>query len=165
MLPIWRALLPLAVFAATGAVLDRVLALDLGALGGGIRRWPRWIMCGIVACFAAALHPAVLAALVALAVAGRIAKARAPRAAPLAAWAPPRGVPWWGVAAAALTLVVVCRPATPAYWDSFVWLAKARIESGGWGALRAAALDQSTNVVPSGYPLLWPLAASWLSMG
>jgi hypothetical protein len=165
MLPIWRALLPLAVFAVTGAVLDRVLALDLGALGGGVRRWPRWIMCGIVACFAAALHPAVLAALVALAVVGRIAKQRAPRAAPLAAGAPRRGVPWWAIAAAALTLVVICRPATPAYWDSFVWLAKARIESGGWGALRAAALDQSTDVVPSGYPLLWPLAASWLSMG
>jgi hypothetical protein len=165
MLPIWRALLPLAVFAATGAVLDRVLALDLGTLGGGVRRWPRWIMCGIVACFAAALHPAVLAALVALAVVGRIAKQRAPRAAPCAAGAPRRGIPWWGIAAAALTLVVICRPATPAYWDSFVWLAKARIESAGWGALRAAALDQSTDVVPSGYPLLWPLAASWLSMG
>ena len=122
-------------------------------------------MCGIVACFAAALHPAVLAALVALAVVGRIAKQRAPRAAPRAAGAPRRGTPGGASPRRALTLVVICRPATPAYWDSFVWLAKARIESGGWGALRAAALDQSTDVVPSGYPLLWPLAASWLSMG
>ncbi len=72
---------------------------------------------------------------------------------------------WLGLAATAVTLVIVCRPATLVYWDSFVWLAKARIESEGWGALRAAALDRSADVVPSGYPLLWPLAASWLSLG
>ncbi len=170
MLPIWRAFIPLLFFAATGAVLDRVLGLDLGPRGAGVGRWPRWAMCGIVASFAAALHPAVLGALVLLAVAARVAKGRARHdRAPLARTTSRRpfshGPPWWGVAAAALTLVVVCRQATPAYWDSFVWLAKARIESGGWGALRAASLDQSTDVVPSGYPLLWPLAASWLSMG
>ena len=166
MLPIWRAFIPLVLFTAAGAVLDRVLVLDLGGPGAGSGRWARWAMCGIVACFAAALHPAVLAALVALAVVGRIAKERSPRDAkpPKVVGASRGGPPWWGIAAAALTLVVICRPATPAYWDSFVWLAKARIESGGWGALRAAALDQSTDVVPSGYPLLWPLAASWLSM-
>jgi hypothetical protein len=168
MLPIWRAFLPLLFFAATGAALDRVLGLDLGPRGVG--RWPRWAMCGIVASFAAALHPAVLGALILLAVAARIAKGRAAHdRAPLGATASlgalRHGAPWWGIAATALTLVVVCRPATPAYWDSFVWLAKARIESGGWGALRAASLDQSTDVMPSGYPLLWPLAASWLSMG
>ncbi len=165
MLPIWRTFIPLVFFVGAGAVLDRVLGLDLGAVGTRNGRWVRWAMCGIVACFAAALHPAVLAALLALAVAGRLAKGRRPAAGP--AGSPPGhgGPPWWGIAAGALTLVVVCRPATPSYWDSFVWLAKARIESGGWGALRAAALDQSTDVVPSGYPLLWPLAASWLSMG
>jgi hypothetical protein len=163
MLPIWRALIPLVFFAGTGAALDRVLALDLGALGGGIGRWARWAMCGIVACFAAALHPVVLGALIALALLGRFVRSRW-GAAPASPSAPFRAPPWWGIAAAVLTLVVVCRPATPAYWDSFVWLAKARIESGGWSALRAATLDQSTGIVPSGYPLLWPLAASWLSM-
>ena len=76
MLPIWRAFVPLVLFVAAGAVLDRVLALDLGAVGTRGGRWARWAMCGIVACFAAALHPAVLAALTALAVAGRIAKKR-----------------------------------------------------------------------------------------
>jgi hypothetical protein len=169
MLPLWRTFIPLAVFAASGAVLDRVLALDLGA---GLGKWARWVMCGLLACFAAALHPAVLAALVALAVVGRVIKGREARPArALAAGMPHartlalRARRWWGIAAAVLALVVICRPATLTYWDSFVWLAKARIESGGWGALRNAALDQSADVVPSGYPLLWPLAASWLSMG
>ncbi len=168
MLPIWRAFLPLVVFAAAGALLDRVLALDLASLGTGVGRWARWAMCGIVACFAAALHPAVLGALVALAIVGRLARhppALASRGAPTSDWLTLRSTPWWGIAAVVLTLVVVCRPANLTYWDSFVWLAKARIESEGWGALRTAALDQSTDVVPSGYPLLWPLAASWLSMG
>ncbi len=166
MLPVWRAFIPLVIFAGAGAVLDRVLGLDLSSLGSGLGRWTRWAMCGIVACFAAALHPAVLAALVALALVGRLASARRGVAAPRAAWDwfALRSAPWWGIAAVVLTLVVVCRPANLAYWDSFVWLAKARIESEGWGALRTAALDQSTDVVPSGYPLLWPLAASWLSM-
>ena len=164
-LPIWRPLLPLAVFAATGAALDRALALGLG---GGVGKWARWAACGIVACFAAALHPLVLALLAALAAIARVV--RGARIAGAAGAPPPtrprEGPPWWGIAAAVLTLVVVCRPATLTYWDSFVWLAKARIESdGGWGALRAAALDRSADVMPSGYPMLWPLAASWLSMG
>ena len=149
-------------FAASGAALDRVLGLRLGA-GAGYARWPRWAACGLVACFAAALHPLVLAALVALAVAGGMAGGGWPAARRPAAAHP--GGPWLGLAAAALTLVIVCRPATLVYWDSFVWLAKARIESEGWGALRIAALDRSADVIPSGYPLLWPLAASWLSMG
>ncbi|HEX4445393.1 MAG TPA: hypothetical protein VH044_01600 [Polyangiaceae bacterium] len=162
MLPIWRALLPLAVFAAIGAALDRVLALDLGRGGG---RWARWAACGVVATFAAALHPLVLAALVALALVGRVVNGPvvAPARQPVASGA--RAPKWWAIAAVLLGLVVVCRPATLAYWDSFVWLAKARIESDGWGALRNAALDRSADVVPSGYPLFWPLAASWLSMG
>jgi hypothetical protein len=163
MLPIWRALLPLAVFAAIGAVLDRALSLDLG---GGWGKWVRWATCGIVACFAAALHPLVLGALVALAVAGRVAKSRRPLLPQTAPSTTRSGPAWWGVTAFALGLVVICRPATLVYWDSFVWLAKAKIESaGGWGALRAATLDQSADVVPAGYPLFWPLAASWLSMG
>jgi hypothetical protein len=162
MLPIWRAFVPLLFFVATGAVLDRVLALDLGALGPGTGRWARWAMCGIVACFAAALHPLVLGAMIALALIGRFMRNRW-GAAPPSRRPTPRP-PWWGITAALLTLVVVCRPATLSYWDGFIWLAKARIESGGWGALRAATLDQSTGIVPSGYPLLWPLAASWLSL-
>ncbi len=164
-LPIWRTVLPLAVFAASGAALDRVLGLELGTRAGA-GKWPRWVACGLVACFAAALHPLVLAALVALAVlAGR---GRSTKGSPLLHAASARATeprpPWLALAAAAVTLVVICRPATLVYWDSFVWLAKARIESEGWGALRAAALDRSADVVPSGYPLLWPLAASWLSM-
>ncbi len=168
-LPIWRAFLPLAVFAATGAALDRVLALGLA---GGVGKWARWAACGIVAAFAAALHPLVLGSLVTLAVIARVTRGATGRRyqSPPASTPSPsgsrQGPPWWGIAAATLTLVVVCRPATLAYWDSFVWMAKSRIESdGGWGALRAATLDRSADVMPSGYPMLWSLAASWLSMG
>jgi hypothetical protein len=161
MLPIWRALLPLAIFAAIGAALDRMLALDLGRGGG---RWARWVACGVVATFAVALHPLVLAALVVLALVGRVVNGPVV-APPPSPPSPNRAPKWWAIAAVLLGLVVVCRPATLAYWDSFVWLAKARIESDGWGALKAAALDRSADVVPSGYPLFWPLASSWLSMG
>jgi hypothetical protein len=165
MLPIWRAFLPLLAFTTAGAILDRVLSLGLGE-GGGPGRLVRWAACGLVACFAAALHPAVLAAFIVLALIGRLARdGAAPRSSSEVA-GPVRGHgAWWIVAAAALTLVVVCRPPALDYWDSFVWLAKSRIESTGWGALKAASLDPTADVVPSGYPLLWPLAASWLSMG
>jgi hypothetical protein len=168
MLPIWRALLPLAIFIASGAVLDRVLGLDLGAsrTGGDAGKWARWAMCGLVACFAAALHPAVLAALIALALVGRFVRRgqQAPVRRVVRADERRAGVAF-GVAAAVLALVVICRPAALVYWDSFVWLAKGRIESVGWGALRAASLDRSADVIPSGYPMFWPLASSWLSMG
>jgi|CZKU01.1.fsa_nt_gi hypothetical protein len=169
MLPIWLAILPLALFIASGAVLDRVLALDLGtaeSTGGDAGKWVRWAMCGLVACFAAALHPAVLAALIALALVGRLAKRGRVAPASVVERAEDRRVGVaFGVAAAVLALVVICRPAALVYWDSFVWLAKGRIESAGWGALRAASLDRSADVIPSGYPMFWPLASSWLSMG
>ncbi len=92
-LPIWLTLLPLAVFAASGAALDRFLGLELGR---GAGKWPRWAACGLVACFAAALHPLVLAALVALAVGGRVAQGRPPwqRGRPLARCK--RGRRGWG---------------------------------------------------------------------
>jgi hypothetical protein len=166
MLPIWLAVVPLGIFMAIGAMLDRLLALDLSGNAGDAGKWARWAMCGLVACFAAALHPAVLAALVVLAAAGRFVKSRRP--APLRAAARDedrRAGLAFGVAAAVLALVVICRPAALVYWDSFVWLAKGRIESAGWGALRAASLDRAADVIPSGYPMFWPLASSWLSMG
>src|ERR1700744_4617693 len=116
MLPIWRTVPSLAVFALLGVALDRLLSLDLGR---GLGRWARWATCGIVATFALALHPFVLCAGAGPAAGGPVTP-RPPR--------PWRGTPWWGIAAALLGFIVVCRPATLAYWDSFVWLAKARIE-------------------------------------
>ncbi|HEX3772726.1 MAG TPA: hypothetical protein VHV30_17725 [Polyangiaceae bacterium] len=171
MLPIWRALLPLALFIAAGALLDRVLGLDLGATdrtATDAGKWARWALCGLIACFALALHPAVFGALVALALVRRFTAGPVDHASLVRGVERPgdrRVSLAFGVAAAAIVLVVICRPPALAYWDSFVWLGKARIESTGWGALKAASLDRSADVIPAGYPMFWPLASSWLSMG
>jgi hypothetical protein len=171
MLPIWRALLPLALFIAAGAVLDRVLGLDLGASDRTATdpgKWARWALCGLVACFALALHPLVLAALVALALVRRFTAGPAERTSRVRFLEGPgdrRVGLAFGIAAAALAVIVICRPPALAYWDSFVWLGKGRIESSGWGALKAASLDRTADVIPAGYPMFWPLASSWLSMG
>jgi hypothetical protein len=61
-----------------------------------------------------------------------------------------------------LALVSSFRPELPLYWDELVWLAKARVAAGGWDALRARALDPAGDVIPAGYPLLYPSAAAWL---
>ena len=157
MLPIWRAILPAMALAGVGAAIDRLLRLGLG---GGPGRWARWVACGLAACFAAALHPAVLVILLG---AGLAWRAWGSTAAPTGATWSPR--PWRGLMLVAILAfaAVALRPAVPMYWDSFVWLGKARIESGGFGTLRTGALDPSADVIPAGYPLLWPLAASWLS--
>lgn len=64
-----------------------------------------------------------------------------------------------------LGLLVLARPWVPTEWDEFVWLAKARFESLGFGAGVAAALDPAQRVIPAGYPPLWPAAVGWLSLG
>jgi hypothetical protein len=159
MVPIWLAVAPALFFAAVGAAVDRLCGLGLA---GGWGQWPRWIACGAVLVFATYLHPFVfqlLAGLVFLARAGA-----GPSAAGSASRASSTVAPYVAVMALALAAVAVLRPAMPMYWDAFVWLGKARIESGGLGDLRAAALDPNADVIPHGYPLLWPLAASWFSM-
>ena len=75
---------------------------------------------------------------------------------------PPR-LPW--AALGLLALLVLARPMMPTQWDEFVWLAKARLESLGFGASVAAALDPQAHVIPPGYPPLWPAAVGWLSLG
>ncbi|MDX2015912.1 MAG: hypothetical protein SFW67_37305 [Myxococcaceae bacterium] len=72
-------------------------------------------------------------------------------------------LPW--LALAALAVVALARPWVPVYWDEFVWLGKARLESLGFGAGVSAALDPSWHLVPPGYPPLWPLAVGWVSLG
>lgn len=88
----------------------------------------------------------------------------------LAAWAAcapqapaPRGFPW-GLFGA-LSVVVLARPWVPLYWDEYVWLGKARLETLGFGAGARAAQDVSQALVPAGYPPLWPSAVGWLSLG
>ena len=130
-------------------------------MGQGAGRWPRWVACGLSAALAACVHPAAALLLLALALAARgdrpRAQAKGARTAPVR-WR------WGWVALAVLVAAVVVRPPVPLYWDAFVWLGKAKIESGGFGALRAGALDPTMDVIPRGYPIFWPLVASWFSM-
>ena len=71
------------------------------------------------------------------------------------------GAPW----ALALAVLILARPWVPTSWDEFVWLAKARLESLGFGTGARLALDASAHLVPSGYPPLWPAAVGWVSLG
>ncbi|PZR13587.1 MAG: hypothetical protein DI536_12625 [Archangium gephyra] len=63
-----------------------------------------------------------------------------------------------------LSALVLARPWVPTQWDEFVWIAKARLEAVGFGEGVRAALDASLNVLPTGYPPLWPSAIGWLSL-
>jgi len=74
-----------------------------------------------------------------------------------------RGMPWTVLAVVAL--LVLARPWVPTQWDEFIWLAKARLESQGFGAGVTAALDPALHVLPPGYPPLWPEAVSWVALG
>lgn len=63
-----------------------------------------------------------------------------------------------------LSALVLARPWVPTQWDEFVWIAKARLESLGFGGGVDAALDPSLHLIPAGYPPLWPSAIGWLSL-
>lgn len=65
---------------------------------------------------------------------------------------------------ALLAALVLARPWTPTQWDEFVWIAKARLESIGFGFGVRAALEPSMGVIPAGYPPLWPASIGWLSL-
>lgn len=72
-------------------------------------------------------------------------------------------MPW--APAALFALLVLARPWVPTQWDEFVWLAKARFETQGFGAGVRAALEAGQHVIPAGYPPLWPATVGWLSLG
>lgn len=63
----------------------------------------------------------------------------------------------------ALAAVVLLRPWTPTMWDEFIWLGKARF--GGFATLLPASLDAAQQLIPAGYPPLWPLSVHWISLG
>lgn len=69
----------------------------------------------------------------------------------------------WGVVAV-LAVVVLARPWVPTAWDEFVWLGKARLET-SLGGLVSATLSPDVQVIPPGYPPLWPAMVGWLSWG
>jgi hypothetical protein len=162
-LPLWRAALPLALFAGLGALLDRTLRLAVHTGSDRVVQIARFTLLGVAAVFAFGIHPAVLVALLLLLLASARLRSLGPGEQGPATASPAR---WIRLVFPIVALLAMIRPATPLYWDEFIWLAKARLESEqGWGALHRAALDASADVIPSGYPLLWSLAASWLSAG
>lgn len=63
----------------------------------------------------------------------------------------------------AITLLVAWRTWVPLYWDEFVWLAKARIESDRPFGLVGEVLHANTSAIPVGYPPLEPLSVAALS--
>lgn len=149
----------LGAFVMLGWAVDRVLGA--GFARAGMVRWPLRFMTGLAVTFLLALHP--LAAVVVLAPAAIVRLRRGRDVGSPRTLDPPRTERVVLAAFAVLAGVAAFRAATPLYWDEFVWLAKSRIEQGGWGTLRAAALDPGAAVFPPGYPLLWSLAPAWLT--
>ncbi len=74
---------------------------------------------------------------------------------------PSRMYRWWGMLAA----LILARPWVPTLWDEFVWLGKARLESLNFGTGIKAALEPTAQLIPAGYPPLWPELVGWLSLG
>ncbi len=149
----------LAAIIALGWAVDR--ALRAGFASAGFARWPLRFLTGLAVMFLFALHP--VAAIVALTPAAALRWRDRGRPVSSDALQGPRDEAVALGALAVLATIAAIRAATPLYWDEFVWLAKSRIEQGGWGALRGAALDHGAGVFPPGYPLLWSLAPAWLT--
>jgi hypothetical protein len=117
---------------------------------------PTSIVVGLVLAYAAALQSYGLPILLALAFALRAEREVLP------AGRMPLGAV---IALGALAAGVLARPMTPTFWDEFVWLGKARLESVGFGAGVREALDPATHLMPPGYPMFWPGAVGWLAGG
>ena len=116
-------------------------------------------LAGLVALYLAYLHPALLVVCaLALSLACRSSSPSDPVP---AARFPSRTTV---VVVAVVFALALSRPWAPIYWDEFVWLAKSRTESLSWGALRAATLRSRSDVIPLGYPPLWPAAVAWISL-
>ena len=135
--------------AMAGATADEAL----GLVPRGASRAPLLVLLTLAAAYLAFTAPIALAILLVAAV-----LVRAPRERPHALRP---GLGFW-IAAGALGLVCLSRPAHPMLWDELVWLTKARLAAPWPGRLVRAALDPNGGVIPSGYPLLYSLASSWL---
>src|SRR5688572_674780 len=126
-----------------GFAVDRALG---GALGGDPTRWPLRCLVGIALAYLVLIGGTLVVLPLALALwwaRGRVDADEGSRSIGIAAL----------VIAVALASL---RPAYPLYWDEFVWLGKARLAARGWSALRDLSLTPGADVIPSGYPLLYP---------
>lgn len=148
------------VIALVGLLLAHVLGATLRHLTtrcgwGPALRSPSSAWFAITLAFVISLGPPGLVLLLALAITTTQTARGAPRPLPRWAWA----------ALALLTVLVLARPWVPTQWDEFVWLGKARLEGLGFGATARASLDPAQRLIPPGYPVLWPEAVGWLSLG
>jgi hypothetical protein len=150
---VWISLVGLALVQGGGAVLRR-LAEPSVSLAMALRS-PSSVWVGLAVLYAVSLGPVGALLLGALAAIGWWVRVQA---------APAQGGSW-GWFSAGLGVLVLARPWVPTHWDEFVWLAKARLESLGFGSGVRLALDPSAHLIPRGYPPLWPSAVGWLSLG
>ena len=152
MIPLWRALPPLAAAGAIGLAVDRALG---GAFGTGAARWPLRCLFTVALGYLLLIGGWLVLPAVTLGVwlgrGGTRAIADDRRALVAAA-----------VAIAAGVVVAAARPPDPLYWDSFVWLGKARLAARHVGALLGLSLTPGSPVIPAGYPILHAAATAWL---
>lgn len=158
MIPIWRPITAGTLAALVALPVDR--AVPLGPMGS-LSRWPLLILTTLVGCYVVCAVPALaLVAAICLVVVAR-AERGGMRLVPGS-----RAVPFptvLAVGAAFVAAILAARPATPCFWDAFVWLAKARYAAAGLEQLIAGGLHtKAPPFIPSGYPLFEPLLVAVL---
>lgn len=153
MIAIHLALPALLVFAALGAGLERALGARLGADPSA---WPLRTVVGLAIACAALLHPIVAVGLLVIHVVAARARGEENASSGLAIDRVAL------LALAVFALAILLRTPVPLYWDEHVWLAKVRL---GPLALREAALDPASHVIPRGYPIVASLAESLFALG
>lgn len=159
MIPLWRP--------ALGSVMGILLVLPLDhrfrLLPRQTARGPLLVLAALVGCYLLFAVPPLAAIAVALLAGLAWQRNHAPRA---PASLPPEALsPEFGLALFSFLLaMLVDRASTPAFWDAFVWLAKARYAAGGLGRLVAGGLGTTLPpFIPSGYPLFEPLSVAMLA--
>lgn len=155
-----RPLLGLSLVVLLGTIVDRVFRL---LPARSIARWPMRGVVGLSVLYLASALPTYGLALGLLA-----AWFRSRRAAPALPVTRPRPLDRRDttlgfVTVAIVVALVVLRPPVPIYWDEFVWMAKARIESNHPFGLVDEVLRANTSAIPLGYPPLEPLSVAALS--
>jgi hypothetical protein len=139
--PIWLALPAWIGAAALGALVERIAS---GRVAPSALAIVTWITQGLALVVALAVHPLLgLAALGAMLAWARRWPLSGPPARSLLALA------WLAV----VISVIAIQPPIPIAWDELVWLARARVGSGGPSVLVARGLDPGGGLVPSGYPI------------
>jgi hypothetical protein len=157
MIPLWRPMVAGGLAILLASPVDRLVPV---VPRGNAARWPVLALTTLLACYLLFAAPVL-----AFASAGCLAY-KALHRDPTHVDGP-RARPFHVVLvviAAFLLVMLVDRPATPCFWDAFVWLAKARVAAHGPAALIAGGLTRGAYAfIPQGYPLFEPLAVGVLA--